>query len=1178
MITRRRLIVALFVCLLPPAIGVAGWLEVWQAGMELDLERARELALETIASDPTSADAVAAASWWLANVEDLPEPEEVLAVAADGHDPELAFVVERVGALLGSRPPAGALVEAELAGPFGVFSTIDLEREVVPPDEELPALGTRWSDPATPFRLVMRSADALHGPPQSMIADGVYLVSWTLEIAADIEGWMVVEARGGYNLSLDGNPVDRRRHCARVDPGTLWYRVRLEPGLHRLRIEIASPDNPQVRVSLLDEQGRPARGVSRVKEANRPWASSVIEAGLPPASTELIGRVESGEGQVSDLLLAAQLARGRSDPSNEHDFIKSARALDPSNDWAALALARHFFSQDGGGPSADRAREIGQLLREAGAIPGSRLFERVIAMREGRSEDAVRILEGLNADHPDDSRVLRIWIREAVRRGWVREAEDGLDQLAAELPGSLAVTDLRLEVLASLERWAERGTLLRALAGAVPVETRWIGEIASSCLVGEAVAATASMAPAVEHPDLNVQLVQLLLESGDAEAARRELESARGRWGDLRVFDELDLMTGGDRAALEAALDGALEREPSNLQLLALSWRNGREPFFAPFAVDGEDFVTKHRDFGSDVDAVLLLDQAVERIFADGSSLYYYHGLTRANTPVGARRASMLQPLPDAYVLNIRVLKPDGTSVVPSDIQPGQGRVVLSDVEPGDVVEEEYVAWVGPTGASRDGHLPPYIYRFADPDRAFGLSEYILLVPPEIDLQVDGNFEGLEHSEKEWRGRRMLYWRAEKVPPMPTEPFAPAAQELMPWLNYGFGVTWQDVGDAVRDRVLAVMLSSPELREWGNRVLVGDTAEEQLRSLVDALIETVDSGNGEISVGETAGASFNRRRGNRLGIVATVLSESGWDVDLVLTRPWTERDNRLQVPTLDAFPVALLRATHDGEEIWFDSREEGRGVGHIHALFQGSDGLVLPLSDPRHPVTRIETLPSFPNPDLVEEIVVRAVVDEEGLAQIAFSMPLRGGQAGRFLERVESVPEDQVGMVYRQMALSLFPGADAVDGEIETTDDGATVRLDLSVPGACDADNGELVCRSLTLANPLLPTLARLPERTYDLVLRVPLERRVELELVLPPGWRAEGRAPRRLDAEWGSVNEILEEGDGSLRSVLRIALPAQTVTPDEYPGFARFCQAVDELTTRPPRLERAATRPPSNR
>jgi hypothetical protein len=1166
----RRNAVLLVLCLGPSLAAEAGWWEVWQAAMEFDLGTAREQALATIAADPTSADAVAAASWWLANVEDLPEPEEVLAAADDGRDPELGFILERVAARLGSRPPTGTLATAEVAGAFGVFSTLDLDRDVVPPDPELPSLGTRWSDPAFPFRLLMRTVDGWHGPPRAMMADGVFLVSWTLEATEETTGWLVVEARGGFNLELDGLPIDRRRHCGQVDPGVNWYRLRLAKGAHRLRVEVASPDGPQVRVSLLDDFGSAARGVIRVDRASEAWAGSEAAALLPSASDELSRRLEAGDAPVPELLLAAQLARGRSDREEEYRWIERARTTDSDNPWTALALARHLVATNGRTSAIDHARSIVQLVREARTIPGSRLFERRVAVREGRGEDAERILDQLIAEHPEDSRVLRLWVREAVRRGWVREAEDGLAKLEAELPGSLAVTDLRLEVLASLERWRDRGALLRALATATPVEARWIGEMASSCLVDEAVSATASLAPFVVDADLDVQLVTLLLESGDIEAARTELERARAQWGELRIFDELGLLlVGNDRDAMNATLAAALERDPSNLQLLALAWRHGREPFFAPFAVESGDFVDEYRDLGTDVDTVLLLDQAVERIFADGSSLYYYHGLSRANTPVGARRASILQPLPDAYLLKIRVLKPDGRIVVPSDLQQGQGRVTLSDVEPGDVVEEEYVAWVGPTGASRDGHLPPYIYRFADPDRAFGLSEYILLVPPEVDLQVDGNFEGLERSEKQWQDLRMLYWRAENVPPMPTEPFAPPAQALMPWLNYGFGVSWQDVGDVVRDRVLAVRRSSPELREWSREVLVGTTPEDQLRSLVGALVETVESGDGELSVGATAGESFNRRRGNRLGIVATVLAEAGWDVDLVLTRPWTDRDQRLQVPTLDAFPAALLRVAHGGEEIWFDSREENRGVDHIHPLFQGSDGLVLPLTDPGRPVERIERLPAFPNPDLVDEIVARAVVDADGNADVSFSTLVPGAQAGRLLERVQSIPQDQVAMVYRQMALALFPGADTVDGEIEKTKSGATVRLDITVPGACALEDEELVCRSLILSNPLVPTLARLPERSYPLMLRVPIDRSVELELVPPVGWQPKARPPRKLDTEWGSVAETLAPVDGGRRSVLHVAFPAQTIAPEDYRAFARFCQAVDELTTRPPRLER---------
>jgi pimeloyl-ACP methyl ester carboxylesterase len=134
----------------------------------------------------------------------------------------------------------------------------------------------------------------------------------------------------------------------------------------------------------------------------------------------------------------------------------------------------------------------------------------------------------------------------------------------------------------------------------------------------------------------------------------------------------------------------------------------------------------------------------------------------------------------------------------------------------------------------------------------------ILLVPPEVDLQVDGNFAGLEQSEEERNGLRVLSWRAEEVPPMPTEPFAPPAQELMPWLNYGFGVTWQDVGDVIRDRVIPVLRSSPELRRWGREALVGDGPEEELASLMAALVEEVETGGGELAIGVAAADSFDR--------------------------------------------------------------------------------------------------------------------------------------------------------------------------------------------------------------------------------------------------------------------------------------------------------------------------------
>jgi hypothetical protein len=123
------------------------------------------------------------------------------------------------------------------------------------------------------------------------------------------------------------------------------------------------------------------------------------------------------------------------------------------------------------------------------------------------------------------------------------------------------------------------------------------------------------------------------------------------------------------------------------------------------------------------------------------------------------------------------------------------------------------------------------------------------------------------------------------------------------------------------------------------------------------------------------------------------------------------------------------------------------------------------------------------------------------------------------------------------------------------------------VPGACEPDREDLVCRSLVLTRPIAPVLASLPQRHYPLVLELPLVRRHELLIEPPDGWRLD-RPARRLDTRWGSVSEVLGEEAGRSRSVLTLEIPAQTVGRDEYPEFARFCQAVDELVSRPPRLQ----------
>jgi hypothetical protein len=1140
-----------------------GWWAVHRADAEFDLATARRAALATVVEDPTGADAVAAAGWWLRQLRNLPDPEEILGVAGDRRDPELGFVLARIDSALDGRPPAGTILTAEIAGPYGVFDSLDLERGVTPVDGDLPRPGTVFVNPWDPIRYTVTTLDGSVAPPGVLTPRGVFAVLWTIRADEAIDGWMAVEAEGSFDLAVDGRRVDSRRTHDRRNARVAWYRVRLDPGLHRIRADLSARGRPELRVSFYDLEGMAITPSTATTTSSTSWAASEVGLLEPPAMAMLLDRF-GADASVDDHLLAATIYEQRRDTENWRRQIEAAVDHDPEDPWPQLAMTWYWMTapiQDDNEVVRRRAREH---LRRASGIGLALFFERGLAVRERRDQDDERILNELVETHGDDVRILRMWIREALARGWVREAEDGLGKLQAALPGSRDPSEVELEVFEALERWQERQRLLSALARAEPYDLRLVDELAEGCLVSEAVAIIRTLQARAADPDLDVELIRLLYTAGMLDEAAAELATLRQRWGSLRVADELALaISAGDPETNQQLLDAALERAPSALELLSLAWRRGRTPFYEPYRLSLAEVVDRDQKETDGVDAILLLDQAVEKVFDDGSSLYYYHGVTRALTPVGARQASRLQQLPNSHRLKIRIHKPDGSVVVPASLGNGGGAVQLDDVEPGDLVEEEYVARVAPAAASQRGHLPPYIYRFADPERAFGLSEYLLLVPEGIELLIEGNVDDLERTEWTVDGRRAIRWRAEGVPPVIQERFAPPTSELLPWVSYGFGVTWQDIGDAMRDRLLPMLTTTPELREWSAPLVERDDGDP-VETLVNGVIDEVELDRGVLDFASTTGASFSRRRGNRLGIVAAVLIDAGWQVDLVMARTRPFAGTHLLVPTFDSFFLPLLRVSSGERELWLDIEQERQGIGRIDPILQGSDGLLIPLSRPREPVAILPELPTFANPDLEEQIAVTAVVGPQGDAQLTVTISITGPQAERVVEQIRSVPTERVPMVYQQMAANFSPSATDVTGAIQRIDNGVELELDMRSAGVCRPEGESMVCRALVFGKPLAPVLAALPTRQFPLIMPVPVLQRSELTIELPDGWTID-RPPRRIESRWGSLIETLDREGQRLTSVVRLELPAQTVAPEDYGEFARFCHAVDELNSRPP-------------
>jgi len=201
-------------------------------------------------------------------------------------------------------------------------------------------------------------------------------------------------------------------------------------------------------------------------------------------------------------------------------------------------------------------------------------------------------------------------------------------------------------------------------------------------------------------------------------------------------------------------------------------------------------------------------------------------------------------------------------------------------------------------------------------------------------------------------------------------------------------------------------------------------------------------------------------------------------------------------------------------------------------------------------------------------MTVTADLEPSGDGRLAITLPIFGPQAERVVEQLRTVPGDRVAMVYQQMAANFVPAATDVTGTIREIENGIELELAMVAPGVCRVENDRMVCRALVFTKQLAPVLAALPSRRFPLIMAVPVLQRHTLDIEVPEGWRLEA-GPRRLETRWGSVKETIERNGARVSSTLVLELPAQTVAPEDYPEFARFCHAVDELISRPPILIR---------
>lgn len=201
-------------------------------------------------------------------------------------------------------------------------------------------------------------------------------------------------------------------------------------------------------------------------------------------------------------------------------------------------------------------------------------------------------------------------------------------------------------------------------------------------------------------------LVRELQLAGDDEGAQQ----AAAEW--LRIAPNAEDF----RRLAACSLDGAEEQ--------ASHAPSSAHEFYRLYRRDATAIARQNPAGTKDGDSLVLLDDHVAIARPDGSVSLYVHRTTRALTERAAAQLAALKLPPDAQVLALRVVHPDGSTAALSNAYAS----VQPPLSPGDALDEEYVLHYTGDGGIPE-HAEAFQFVFGSFDEQVLYSRFVVLTP-----------------------------------------------------------------------------------------------------------------------------------------------------------------------------------------------------------------------------------------------------------------------------------------------------------------------------------------------------------------------------------------------------------------------------------------------------------------
>ena len=1059
----------------------------------------------------------------------------------------------------GMRARNGVANAWTLAGPFGAYHALELDRPFSPEQGAWPPPGAR----------------NLPAPDGAFALDGESVPGDVWYVAAD-----AVLARGGrYLLAvgttasvrvfLDGKPVAERRAWAGWPSAVQLSRVEISPGTHRflvkltrgagranLALTLARDDGSDADVTWAAATGpgpavasgelpRTVLGARALAEALEPDGGPVLSrlvaardrvendrqaalalldeaAGLAPAAAPV--RAARGDALVGDPTLAERTAQGKA----EAEWQEAAR-IDPGSAATRILLAEVATA---GGRLDDAEALLATLPEKAAARPRARLVRaRLLAARSHPEAAESLVLEASRAG----SCAATATLAEMASRRDAIALEDEAALAGGRCPGGA-------------ERLAEHRFLRGDLPGAAAA---W--------------SAIARAAPA--RIDARIALVRVLVAQGDTSSAAAELVDLARIWpSDAQIQRRLGevLELGGQGTAARAARERALALEGADLVLRrALALEDGHE-VLADLAVDGPATIRDYEAARVPVTtpASLVLDAAAVEAWPGGAITERTHQVIHVHDARGVEKWGEVEVPPGATLLKLETRKRDGRVLEP-EMHGGDKRTLsAAGLEPGDYLELEWIRSVPTRRPASPGWLSePFFFR--GEDLPFFLSTYAVAAPAG-ELQLDVRNMPVPPVVREG-SRDVMRAEARQVAALVDEPGSPGISEYVPMVMAGSGEGIDGLALAAADGFLERIRPGREIEALARSIRFppGEpprTGEALLRAAFQQVMEKVD-GTGPFT--DQASHVLSRGRGSRTLLLVALLDALGIPARVALVRPFYVDPAPWLFPRLDLYAAPAVRAEVGGTVHWLDPSTRWAPFGTLPPGARDAEALVLPRPGE---TLRRERTPALPAPDR-SEVLLRIQVDPGGGATIEgveSYFGFEGAGAKLAIEKLDQIGrrraiEQSLSRSFRSLQLDevRFVGEREVGSPL-------VIRYRARVGALARASGGRLAVEDVPYPPRLGHRFAPTASRESPLLIGVGDLSSLRIELTPPPGAVPVAGAPVKVEAPQGSFTREERVEGGRLVREDRLELRRARIPVEAYPAFARFAAAVDEAQALP--------------